>query len=357
MAVLQRLIDRLFPKSNGPTITILGLDCTGKTTLIYLLKLGEIVQTIPSIGFNVETFTAPTVDGKGLVLTAWDVGLGCADIRRMFGLVSSYTENADALIWMVDSADHERLQESVEALSLVFHDRIAKDTKRASKIYPVLILANKQDLPGAMSLDEIRIAFSKAIPGGISSVYPTSLMKSIPESGLPQAFDWLKLVLQLTPRETAKVLEQKTPDPRSSNTLTEKLESWLTRAGGDSPPAEFLSQFPYIALTTYGRQEGKDMIFDGIERYIRQSSQTTGRTFHFTMTYFWIQIVHFGSKDFERFLLLNPHVADGNLWADYYSKDVMMNPKAKSEMVLPDRKPLPNLVVRDAIPSKFGVKQ
>lgn len=94
------------------------------------------------------------------------------------------------------------------------------------------------------------------------------------------------------------------------------------------------------------------------------------------MTYFWIQIVHFGIRnmpilrnnapttsidpstalpqsalpnDFADFLLLNPHVADGNLWADYYTKAVMMSPQAKSEMVLPDKKPLPNLVIRDAI--------
>jgi hypothetical protein len=93
------------------------------------------------------------------------------------------------------------------------------------------------------------------------------------------------------------------------------------------------------------------------------------------MTYFWIQIVHFGIRntpsslyknesekiqpgsdsvtphDFAKFLLINPHVADGNLWADYYTKEVIMSPKAKQEMILPDIKPLPNLVVRDAIRS------
>lgn len=117
------------------------------------------------------------------------------------------------------------------------------------------------------------------------------------------------------------------------------------------------------------------MIFAGIEKYIRESAKTRGRTFHVTMTYFWIQIVHLGIRntspstnaqstndapitttstsaspdDFGLFLLLNPYVADGNLWADYYYKDTIMNPKAKAEMVLPDKKPLPNLVVRDAI--------
>lgn len=85
------------------------------------------------------------------------------------------------------------------------------------------------------------------------------------------------------------------------------------------------------------------------------------------MTYFWIQIVHLGIQntpsnsdatqsvlnEFARFLLVNPHVVDGNLWSDFYSKDVLMSLEAKTAMVLPDKKPLPNLVARDAITS-FG---
>ena len=106
------------------------------------------------------------------------------------------------------------------------------------------------------------------------------------------------------------------------------------------------------------------MIFDGLEKYIKTSPQTTGRTFHVTMTYFWIQIVHFGmqsmpiempTKDqgendgFSRFLLLNPYVVDGSLWGDYYTKGVIMTPEAKEQMALPDKKPLPNLIARDSV--------
>ena len=36
-------------------ILMVGLDAAGKTTILYKLKLGEIVTTIPTIGFNVET--------------------------------------------------------------------------------------------------------------------------------------------------------------------------------------------------------------------------------------------------------------------------------------------------------------
>ena len=46
-----------------------GLDAAGKTTIVYKLKLGEVVTTIPTIGFNVET-----VNFKNVQLTLWDVG-------------------------------------------------------------------------------------------------------------------------------------------------------------------------------------------------------------------------------------------------------------------------------------------
>ena len=50
-------------------ILMVGLDAAGKTTILYKLKLGEVVTTIPTIGFNVET-----VEYKNIAFTVWDVG-------------------------------------------------------------------------------------------------------------------------------------------------------------------------------------------------------------------------------------------------------------------------------------------
>ena len=50
-------------------ILMVGLDAAGKTTILYKLKLGEVVTTLPTIGFNVET-----VDYKNISFTVWDVG-------------------------------------------------------------------------------------------------------------------------------------------------------------------------------------------------------------------------------------------------------------------------------------------
>ncbi|TTB70982.1 ADP-ribosylation factor 1 [Bagarius yarrelli] len=72
-------------------ILMVGLDAAGKTTILYKLKLGEIVTTIPTIGFNVET-----VEYKNISFTVWDVGgltdlpnaMNAAEITDKLGLHS-----------------------------------------------------------------------------------------------------------------------------------------------------------------------------------------------------------------------------------------------------------------------------
>ena len=63
---------------------MVGLDAAGKTTILYKLKLGEVVTTIPTIGFNVEQ-----VDYKNISFTVWDVG--GQDKIRPFGVITIKT--------------------------------------------------------------------------------------------------------------------------------------------------------------------------------------------------------------------------------------------------------------------------
>ena len=67
-----------FSKQKEKRILMMGLDNAGKTTILYKSKLGEVVSTIPTIGFNVET-----VEYNNLSLTIWDVG-GQAKIRELW---------------------------------------------------------------------------------------------------------------------------------------------------------------------------------------------------------------------------------------------------------------------------------
>jgi len=65
---LSKLLASIFNKKEM-RILMLGLDAAGKTTILYRLKLGEVVQSVPTIGFNVES-----VEYKKIKFTVWDVG-------------------------------------------------------------------------------------------------------------------------------------------------------------------------------------------------------------------------------------------------------------------------------------------
>ena len=116
-----------------------GLDAAGKTTILYKLKLGEIVTTIPTIGFNVET-----VEYKNISFTVWDIG-GQTKIRPLW---QHYYENCDGIIYVVDSSDSLRMKEAREELEEVLGDDRLRDSS-------LLVFANKQDMPGALNPTEV----------------------------------------------------------------------------------------------------------------------------------------------------------------------------------------------------------
>ena len=74
-------------------VCMIGLDGAGKTTILYKMKLDEVVTTIPTIGFNVDEITV-----KNLTITVWDVG-GQTKIRPLW---QHYYENNEAVVYVVD---------------------------------------------------------------------------------------------------------------------------------------------------------------------------------------------------------------------------------------------------------------
>ena len=120
-------------------ILMVGLDAAGKTTILYKLKLGEVVTTIPTIGFNVET-----VEYKNISFTVWDVG-GQDKIRLLW---RHYYQNTQGIIFVVDSNDKDRVEDAREEL----HRMLAEDELKDALL---LVMANKQDLPGALTPPEI----------------------------------------------------------------------------------------------------------------------------------------------------------------------------------------------------------
>ncbi|KAK3086375.1 hypothetical protein FSP39_017539 [Pinctada imbricata] len=156
-------------------ILIQGLDAAGKTTLLYKLKLGEVVTTIPTIGFNVET-----LDYKNVSLTAWDVG-GRDKIRPLY---RHYYQNTDALVYVIDSTDRDRIGDAKKEMERSLREDELRDC-------PLLILANKQDIPSAMKESEIVDKLElhmKCFREKKWAIFPTSAKNG---DGLYEALDWL----------------------------------------------------------------------------------------------------------------------------------------------------------------------
>ena len=112
-------------------VLLLGADSVGKTTLLYLLKMNEIVKTIPTIGFNVED-----LEYKDRKIQMWDVG-GGEKIRTLW---KHYIQHTNGLIWVYDMSKKETYEESQNELKSILNDPDIKSD------IPLLIIANKSDL-------------------------------------------------------------------------------------------------------------------------------------------------------------------------------------------------------------------
>ncbi|KAG7457519.1 hypothetical protein MATL_G00228040 [Megalops atlanticus] len=125
-------------------IVILGLDCAGKTTVLYRLRFNEFVNTVPTKGFNTEKIKVALGGSRTATFHFWDVG-GQEKLRPLW---RSYTRCADGLVFVVDSVDAERMEEARAELHKI--TRLSENHG-----VPVLVVANKQDLRNSLPLAEI----------------------------------------------------------------------------------------------------------------------------------------------------------------------------------------------------------
>ena len=170
------IIGRLFNPPQEMRILMVGLDAAGKTSILYKLKLGEIITTVPTIGFNVET-----VEYKKINFTVWDIG-GQHKIR----LWRHYYQNTQGLIFVVDSNDKDRIQEANEELQKMLREDELRDAT-------LLVFANKQDLPNAMSVSEITDKLGLHSLG--SRKWYIQATCATTGDGLYEGLDWLSTAL------------------------------------------------------------------------------------------------------------------------------------------------------------------
>ncbi|XP_053738032.1 E3 ubiquitin-protein ligase TRIM23 [Synchiropus splendidus] len=171
-----------FTKDNrvhiGPKMEIrvvtLGLDAAGKTTILFKLKQDEFMQPIPTIGFNVET-----VEYKNLKFTIWDVG-GKHKLRPLW---KHYYLNTQAVVFVIDSCHRDRLMEAHSELAKLLTEKELRDAL-------LLIFANKQDVPGCVSVEEMTelLSLHKLCCGRSWHIQGCDARSG---TGLHEGLDWL----------------------------------------------------------------------------------------------------------------------------------------------------------------------
>ena len=136
----------------------MGLDTAGKPTIVKKITGAHISKISPTLGFNISSLHL-----NDYRLNVWDVG-GQKTLRTFW---RNYFEKTDALVWVVDSTDVARLQDCKNELDVILKEEKLVDAS-------LLVLANKQDVEGAMSGRDIAEALGLVSIGSSNSVSVSS---------------------------------------------------------------------------------------------------------------------------------------------------------------------------------------
>jgi len=121
-------------------LSLIGLQNAGKTSLVNVLASGDFKEDmIPTLGFNMRKVTKGKVSIK-----LWDLG-GQPRFRSMW---ERYCRGVNAIVYVVDAADCDNLDIAKTELQ----DLLSKPTLSS---IPLLVLGNKNDLPQALSVNEL----------------------------------------------------------------------------------------------------------------------------------------------------------------------------------------------------------
>ena len=160
-------------KKNNFNVLSVGLDESGKTEAIYYLKYLQTIKTIPTIGVNIET-----IDYKGYTFSIWDNG-GQDKIRVLW---KHYVNKVDGIMFFIDSSNRDRIEDAAEELKKL----LAEDQYKECCI---LVLANKQDLKGALPPEDITRLFEMEKLKGITWLVQGTSTKT--GQGIKEGFNWL----------------------------------------------------------------------------------------------------------------------------------------------------------------------
>ncbi|XP_029936803.1 ADP-ribosylation factor-like protein 6 isoform X2 [Myripristis murdjan] len=195
MGLLDKLSGWLGLRKKEVNILCLGLDNSGKTTIINQLKpanhscqLGPLSEEwqhasktqaqeiVPTIGFNIEKFKS-----SSLSFTVFDMS-GQSRYRNLW---EHYYKESQAIIFVIDSGDKLRMVVAKEELdTLLSHQDIR------SRRMPVLFFANKTDLQDAMS--SVKVSQLLCLENIKDKPWHICASNAIKGEGLQEGVDWLQ---------------------------------------------------------------------------------------------------------------------------------------------------------------------
>lgn len=162
-----------------PVVLLVGLDGSGTTTILYQVKHGQRVETLPTLGLEKEVVTV-----SGMDFELYDVG-GLEKVRSLW---RTYSKEANGVAYVVDASDERRLPQASEELKRLFFG----DRKKKSLIVPdipLLVFANKMDVEGALNIDQIEAALDlQDLPVRRYKVLPSVAAEG---RNLQEGFQWM----------------------------------------------------------------------------------------------------------------------------------------------------------------------
>lgn len=188
MGFLQRLLQSLGLLKKPARVIVVGLDNSGKSTLINALKPQKAAsyEVTPTVGFNAEKF-----ERGGFTFSVWDMS-GAGAYRSLW---ETYYRDVDAIVFVVDASDRLRMCVARDELdTLLAHADIAK-AKPA-----MLFFANKMDLPGALEPAEASVQLG--LPALTDRAWQIAASNALTGEGVEEGISWLVQTLN-TSREAA----------------------------------------------------------------------------------------------------------------------------------------------------------
>ncbi|KAG7393541.1 ADP-ribosylation factor-like protein 2 [Phytophthora pseudosyringae] len=201
---LLSILKKVKEKEKEIRVLMLGLDNAGKTTILKKFMGQDITEISPTLGFDIQT-----LEYKDFKLNVWDVG-GQQTIRSYW---RNYFEQTDGLVWVVDSADRRRLEDCKRELTSLLTQEVCvcgcgvnghsvfvaaslltSSLRHCSQKLAgatLLIFANKQDLPGALSSTEIADALGLRSTQFSTRHWRIVSCSAVTGDGLVDGIDWL----------------------------------------------------------------------------------------------------------------------------------------------------------------------